>query len=106
MTYPRPYIAISLLLLFTFACGFQLPADTAITDKVSHMADKKAPVTIEITGTVYIRDLNGIRTGGVLKDGSIFLGFCDGEWCFISGTVYKIFRGCTTYSQGRGCQAE
>lgn len=106
----KKYLYIALLISLSFACGFQLPADTqeATTYAVSNTTHYigKSPVAIEITGNVNIRDLYDVRTGGVLKTGTIVLGVCDGEWCFISGTELKVWRGCTNKPAGYGCEAE
>ena len=95
---------IPILVLATLACGMQLPTAPALRAIPAPVPLSSYPV--EITGDVWLRDSDNIRTG-VLEQGTIVWVICRDSWCYIYGGEYKFFQGCSTYNpDGLGCQSE
>lgn len=76
MTYPRQYIAITILLLCTIACSAQaqtVAPTTAPTAEVGHMTEVSRTLTICNSGGLYFRTGAGVEYEAlsVIADGQV-----------------------------------
>lgn len=98
-------VALSTLILIQLACG--LPAEQDVPNLVHVPTPIKADFyPVQTTGNVNIREVDGDVVGS-LPSGSYLWVVCDGDWCFIRGTIHKVFRGCVSNNpDGLGCQSK
>lgn len=101
-------LAISALILCLISCGLQIPAEQAVANVVYEpQAETTDFYPVQTTGNVYIREVESGDVVGSLESETYLWVVCDNSWCFVRGTVYKVFQGCVTYNpDGLGCRAE
>jgi hypothetical protein len=96
-------LALSALILCLVSCGLQLPAEQ-VANVVYEPQETTDFYPVQTTGNVYIREVVNDEVVGSLESGTYLWVVCDNSWCFVRGTVYKVFQGCTTYNpDGLGC---
>ncbi len=96
---------ITILTIATIACGLQTQA--SISAIPAPIPQYQEWYTIEITGQVNLRDMDGIATGYALEAGTIWWGRCDGSVCVIRGGEYTVWRGCVDNNPDElGCKSQ
>lgn len=100
-------LALYVLILCLISCGLQLPTEKVVPDLVHIPTPKADFYPVQTTGDVYIREVVNDEVVGSLESNTYLWVVCDNSWCFVRGTVYKVFQGCVTYNpDGLGCRAE